>query len=439
MISRIFIVMLAIVLFESRAIAAERTNSPVEIPVGPFDLRPLLEVSESYNDNIWSNNLLQKASMVTQIRSGFQLALERGLNRYALNYSFLSSQYHDSPHDNYVDQYVNGQAHVELTSRNRLDFNAGWTGNHYMRGTGFSQANFSSNSTTHINANEAESTQLLPLRPVAFQDVFAETVYRYGSKTSRANIELLARVDNISFNSTDIRYTQWDSTQVIVTPGFYYRVFPKTYATLQVENNLVAYSNHKINDYTKQRYLIGVKWEQSVKTQGSLRLGYLQQRFDYDYAPSPGFDDFTWDINVRWLPQTYSELNLNLNRDVYPTFGFGTSRLIETYGVNWQHHWTSRLSTTLSGTYYSVDNRGASRQDDIVSIGFDANYYLTRWLGVGINYAYRDQQSTGHSDPPNSINYNLYNYQQNVIMFYITGNPEIRKYIQQTPWQTWYN
>jgi len=408
-------VILAITCIYSEVNAIGKNYRPIEIPLGPFDLRPVLEVSESYNDNIFFNNNLRKASMLTQARSGFQLALERKLNRYAFNYAFQSQQYHSSPQDNYVDQYIGGQAHVEFTRRNRLDVDASFVDGHYQRGTAFSQG---PGGIQSIND------------PNAFHNISAHARYRYGGISAKGNLELDVDVIDLKFINNRQQTRAWDRTTIVITPGFYYRVSPKIRALVQLEHTVADYKNNNVSgftnpDYTKQRYFLGVSWERSAKTEGKVRFGYLHQVFDAPGAQS--FSGFTWDVDLLWKPKSYSQLSFNFRRDVRPTFGFGVGRLIESYGGTWTHDWNSRISTGLTGIYMNVDNRGSGRQDDIIGIQFNANYNLWKWLGIGINYSYLDQQS----------NFNNLNFDQNMIMFYIAANSTISKSLP-TPWKDWY-
>ncbi len=395
--------------------AMEKSYRPIEIRFGPFDVLPMLEVAESYNDNIFFNDIARKSSMVTQIRSGFQLALDRKLNRYAFNYAFQSQQYHASPRDDYVDQYLGGQTHVEFTRRHRMDFDASFVDGHYQRGTNFSQG--------------VAGVQSIK-QPDTFQQVFAQTRYRYGGERAKGNLEMVVGVNDLTFTNNRQRTRAWDRTDLTVIPGFYYRIFPNTYSLVQMENVFVDYKNNNVRgfanpDYTKQRYLLGAAWKPLAKTEGSIRLGYLRQVFDVPRLQ--GVSGFTWDVNVLWEPKTYSRFSFSINRDIGPTLGFGISRLIESYGSSWVHDWNSRVSTQVAAAYQNVDNRGSGRHDDILSFRLGANYSLGRWLGIGINYTYLNQQST----------FNALDFGQNVIMFYVAGNPTMSR-ASPTPWQHWY-
>jgi hypothetical protein len=412
---RFLTVILLLTFIYPRVDAIGQDYRPIEIRLGPFKVLPMLEVSELYDDNIFFNNLARKSSLVTHVRSGFQLGLKRKVNRYAFTYAFQSQQYHASPQDNYVDQYIDGRAHIEPTRRNRIEVDASFMDSHYRRGTNFSQ------SVTGIQSIKD---------PDAFHQISAQARYRYGSRTAKANLELIVGISDIEFINNRQQTRPWDRMDLTVTPGFYYRVFPKTYSLIQVENTVVDYKNEDVPgflnpDYTKQRYLFGAAWEPLAKTRGTARLGYLRQLFDV--PRSNEVTGLTWDANILWEPRSYSQLSLSVQRDIFPTVGFGTSRLIERYGSTWLHNWNRRVSTELSATYQNVDSLGSGRQDEILGFRLNANYYLGRWLGIGLNYTYLNQQST----------FGTLDFEQNVIMLYIAGNPVVSKSLE-TPWQRWY-
>jgi hypothetical protein len=393
------------------------------IPVGPFELSPLLDVSESYSDNIYWNNLNRKGSMITQFQPGLQLALERQLNRYALNYVFNSIQFHSSPHDNFIDQYVGGQAHMEFGSRHRLDADARFVYAHNQRGTNFSQGIIS----------------LIPYPDEFIQNTLA-TKYRYGAEGAPGNLEVLFNLRDLTYQNHRNRTAQWDRTEFIVTPGFYYRAFPKTLLSAQAEVTVQDYKNDLTSvptglsssvtnlSYNKERYLLGFTWDPTAKTNIRTRLGYLQQNFTDRNLPQ--VNDFTWDVGAHWYPKSYSRVSLESTRDTLPTFGTGYIRLIENVQLSWTHDWTEQISTRIYGTYQHVDNKGSIRLDDYYGARLDAGYKMKPWLGFGLSYTYL----VGNSNP---TTYSQLNYDQNVVMFYISGNP-FSAQNSGSPWHLWY-
>jgi len=387
-------------------------KDPVIFPAGPFEFAPIFEAAESYNDNIFQNNRSKRDSLLTQFHAGGQLALERQLNRYALTYTLQSSQYHNSPDDDYIDHFVGGASHIEFTSRNRLDVNLGYLDSHYQRGVFLSR------------------DLLLPTQraePDQYHLHTANATYRYGRAEAKGNLELKFNVADYTFQNNREFTARQDRTQFVVTPGFYFRIAPKTTLHAQVENQLIKYRQTEASsfDYTKQRFLFGGTWRYSVKTQLSARIGYLRQEFD---SPKyKGVDDVTWDLSGNWAPLSYSRFTLSNARDVTASVGNNNVRTSDRYRLSWAHDWTPRVTTQLFGARENSENISINRQDNYTSFGIDLNYGLRRWLGIGINYTYRSLKS----------NQSVIDFDQNAIMFYITGNPRISDNTK-TPWASWY-
>jgi polysaccharide biosynthesis protein VpsM len=414
-ISTAFLAMCSVV-----AIGAEGDIKSVR--VGPMDLTPLIEVSESYSDNIFWNNLNRKGSMITQIRPGLQLNLEHQLDRYALNYTFNSMQFHSSPHDNFVDHYLGGQAHMEFSSRHRLNMDARFIYAHNQRGTVFSQGVVAPNLITY---------------PDEYIQTGFGANYRYGVAEAPLNLELLFNLNDYTYQNHRDRLAQWDRTETVVTPGIYYRLFPSLYLAGQVETTFINYKNDLsqvlagVNgnitnlSYDKERYLLGTIWNPTEKTNARIKAGYLQQNFIDKSLPS--LTDFTWDIGLDWMPRSYSRVNVTSSRDVLPTFGAGFARLIDNFELGWTHDWTDRFSSRIYGTYQHADNKGATRVDDYYGGRIDIGYRMQRWLGLGVTYTYLSQISSSTQ----------LNYDQNVVMFYISGNP-FSAQNSGAPWKLWY-
>jgi hypothetical protein len=387
-------------------------KAPVIFPVGPFEFAPVLEAAESYNDNIFQRNSFKKASFLTQFHAGGELALERKLNRYALTYVLQSSQYHNSPQDDYVDHFVGGTSHFEFTRRNRLDINLGYLDSHYQRGV-------------FLGRDLLEPTQRD--EPDQYRLYSADMSYRYGRVDAKGNLGLDFSVQEYAFLNNREFTVRLDRTRFVATPGFYFRMAPKTTLLAQVENEVIKYraSEAAAFDYTKQRFLLGGIWHYSVKTQVSARFGYLRQEFDNAELDSVG--DVTWNLSLQWAPLSYSQFDLSTARDANPTLGDGNLRVADRFSAYWAHDWSPRVTSRLFGAYENAENLGIDRQDDFTSFGFDITYGVRRWLGVGISYTYRNLKSSDET----------IGFAQNSVMFYITGNPRMSDQAK-SPWATWY-
>lgn len=388
-------------------------KSAVSIPLGGFKLSPVFEIGETYNDNIFQRNLNQKGSLITQIHAGMEWAMEHHFNRYALTYVMQSSQYHQSAQDDYIDHYVGLDTHTEFTKRNRLDVNLKYLDSHYQRGYFLGRDLFGP--TTPIND------------PDQFHSYTADGRYRYGQATAKGNLELLANISDIHFDNNPERTEQQSRQLISITPGFYYRLTGKTHLHSQMENNWVQHQQLQASafDTYKQRYLLGATWDYSKVTQLIGRAGYLH--LTYDNTNLNTYDDITWDLSVRWAPLSYSMLNLSVSRDVMPNIASSNLRAGDRFRLSWTHDWSTRISTQINTSYEKAENLGINRQDNYNSVGFDINYGVQRWLGVGINYNYRSLQSSDET----------IDFDQNAVLFYITGNPRLSDNIK-SPWNSWY-
>jgi len=387
-------------------------KDPVIFPAGPFEFAPIFEAAESYNDNIFLRDNFKKDSLLTQFHAGGQLALERQLNRYALTYTLQSSQYHNSPQDDYIDHFVGGTSHIEFTSRNRLDVNMGYLDSHYQRGAFLGRDLL---------------TPTVRAEPDQYHLHSADAIYRYGRAEAKGNLELKFNVQDYTFQNNREATARQDRTQFVVTPGFYFRVAPKTTLYTQVENQFIKHRQADVSgfDSLKQRFLLGGTWRYSAKTQVGARIGYLRQEFDN--PKSKEYDDATWDFSASWAPLTYSRLNLSIARDVNPSIASDNLRASDRYRLDWAHYWTPRVTTQLFGARENAVNLGIERQDDYTSFGVDLNYGIRRWLGIGINYTYRSLKSED----------TRLDFNQNAVMLYITANPRISD-DAKTPWSSWY-
>lgn len=388
-------------------------KNPVAMPVGPFDLSPVLEIGETYNDNIFQHNSNQKDSFLTQIHAGGQLSLVRKFNRYALTYALQSSEYHSSPQDNYVDHYIGTNTHTEFTSRNRLDVDLKYLNSHYMRGYFLGRDLLGPSSTGQ--------------EPDQYHLYGANARYRYGRQEAKGNIELQTNVDDYTFDNNRENMARQDRTRFGLTPGFYYRMLPKTVLQINAENIWTFHKDTEAAafDNIKQRFLVGGSWQYSQQLQTTARVGYLHQTFEN--SAFNGFDDATWDLNLRWSPLNYSRLNFSLARDATPSIASANIRKSDRYQIDWTHDWSSRLSTQVTSSYENAHNLAIHRQDDYKSFGLDVNYGVRRWLGIGINYTYRGLQSGNQS----------LDFDQNTVLFYVTGNPRLSDEVK-TPWASWY-
>jgi hypothetical protein len=403
--------------------AIDNGMSPGMVALGPFDFIPLLKISESHSDNIFFSNLSRKSSLITQIQGGGELALRRKLDRYALHYSFLSSQYHSSPADNYVDNNLEATAHFDITQRNRLNFSSGLIYSHLMRGTRIFEG-------TNINS-EIYYTQPVVIQPgvgIAFlsepdeyHQYSADIDYRYGRIDAQGNLGLQLGWNETIYDNHPLRTLLWNRTQFQITPGFYWRLKPKVYLSAHVQNTFVNFHNSE-EGYSLRRYLVGIDWAQSSKTKGSIHIGYFQQETNSSVQNST--NGLTWNGHLQWSPLTYSTLSFNFSKEILPAIGSSLFAQLQVYDAIWQHSWQNNFTTELSCAYQEILYPNAAGTQNGIIFKFDIKYQMRSWLNIGANYLQSDFQGSSVQSSSDSAAKST----QNTFMLYINVMPQVKTY-----------
>lgn len=412
------ILLVAYLLFTDAAYAEELDikKDPVTIPIGALDLSPVLELGETFNDNIFTRNNVKKSSFITQTNAGATLAFKRQLNRYALTYALQNGEYHASPQDNYLDHYLDLNGHSEFSSRNRLDTDLSYFNGHYMRGA------FLGRDLTSSSINNEDGPDLYHLYD-------ANTKYTYGAVTAPANLEVKAGFKDYTFDNHPTTKQGQDRDRVDLGFAYYYKVLPNTTLNAQLDNAWVAHKSTSaaLYDNNKQRFLVGATWVYSSQLQTFAKIGYLHQAFESAEFNANTLNAPTWDFGLIWSPLSYSKVNIGINRDARATVNSANIREADRFNLGWGHQWDSRISTQVSTAYENANNIALHRQDDFYSVTLDLNYGVRRWLGFGVILSNRSLDSQAQT----------LNFDQNTVLLYVTGNPRLSDDIK-TPWTTWY-
>ena len=140
--------------------------------------------------------------------------------------------------------------------------------------------------------------------------------------------------------------------------------------------------------------LIGVEWEATAKTSGSIMIGLRHRDFESPARPSNG--GFTWDARLTWAPKTYSQFTVYSSRSVseggFSTTGGGSSVTItDTSGLRWRHGLSERTTFEASVERSLSDTGGAD--DEYMSYGAGLRYRLNRWVAVFGDWNYHSRGS----------------------------------------------
>ncbi len=351
---------------------------PASVQVGMFELVPSFAIEQRYDSNIYSQADNEQESWVTVLSPSFQVGLDMGSLALELGYLHSTGLYENSNDDNYEDNRLSLNAEWELNHRNQFDFEYLFNDGHEDRGTGYSQG---------------DAAGLID-EPNTFEDETFALSYTLGGEQSQGRLRL--NLKDYSREYTDDASFTRDRDEVGGGAAFFWRVGGRTELLAEVNTSDIEYDEdvddvigtQDILDSTATTYLLGVTWEGSGKTEGSIKVGQAEKNFDDDDRED--FSGFSWDVGIKWSPKEYSVFSLNSSRDEQEiNTGSGSYIDYKFINVSWQQGWTDRVS---SNVYFQMadetyEGNVDERSDEVSTYGLRIDYSMLRWLELGLSLA----------------------------------------------------
>lgn len=379
----------------SAALLAVAANASAVEPMplnsdGPIQFIPTVKISQGYDDNIdEAPSGREESSNVTKVAPTFLFVAQERQNRYQFRYTpELQIYSHDSD-----DNRVNHNA--ALTSRTVFDAR-----NSLRAGLRFTRNQEAISATNRrFNEDEGDINDRLTL----------DGTYLFGAENARGQVELKARYlanryDNHTVGGSNNQSREYNSPRIGAT--YFWRVAPKTRVLVEGRYTDFDYqwSESRLDSNTVSGF-VGLTWDATAKTTGSVRVGREEKSFDD--ASKTDTDLTAWEAQVTWEPMTRSSVRLaTSNRfeegsESSPGVAFEEAIEQTSYSIRWQHDWDQRISTSVGFSvrekdYLGGSNDGRSDQTDTFSVGI--SYSVRRWLDVGFEAQFKENDS----DNPNS-------------------------------------
>lgn len=385
------VLLLACLLSTGRAFAVD----PASLEVGPVYLTPTAEARAGYLDNLLRSDGDEQSTAFTIISPKIRAWAQSHNNVYALSYEIRDLRYADSKQDNYTDHFVDLEIHHEFNAKNVLDVFGEYDDGHEERGIGLS---------------EGEIGDLLPA-PIEYERSRFGGFYSYGNANSRARVVLGADILNYDYQNFE-EFTQYRNRDHVSYFGeVFFKVAPRTEILAQVRAIETEYEDFNplweggSLDSEELNYMVGINWDASGKTRGSVRLGQFEREFDS--AGRQDDEGFHWEAALDWRPRSYSHLNVETRRFSQENNGLGDYINTEELSAQWVHNWSGRTRTTVRGLLADDDYSGSFRKDERIDAEAIFTYAFRRWLDLGLGYRYEARES----DEDNR------DYQRNMVFF----------------------
>lgn len=366
-------------------------GEPANFKVGAFEVTPTLGVTYKHDDNIFKSDRDEEDSWILEINPHIRAEAKERNNVYGITLDVVDGSYTDSHDDDFTDYSVSGDAHLEFSARAQLDLNAGTKSAHDDRGSAFSEGAFA--------ATIAE--------PDEYDEDTYGMAFTIGSDESKGRLVIDADVMEKDYTNhepaTDTR--DYEATNVGAT--LYWQVMPKTALFLEGHRKDFDYDEDLaggINqDSEETSFYLGVEWEATGKTTGSIKLGQLEK--DFDDPTRKTFDENSWAANITWTPKEYSTINIGTSRTPGESTGTGSFIDTEDFTLSWENQWSERVSSKISARIATEEYTQTPREDDTTDYSVTLSYEMRRWLSFDLGYSYKEKDS-------NAVNLD---YEKNVI------------------------
>ena len=355
----------------------------------PFFIYPFLGVGVGYNDNLTGvpDDRIRSAFLVVSPR--VRADVKTGANIYALTYSGNYGHYFSSSANDFNEHAVVATSSNQFTARADLQAAA-----FYL-----------------VKQDPGGSVdRSFTGTPDRWHGAGATATFGYGAPSAQGRGELDLGVTDKRYQNNREITEAFDVSTWNGGARFFYRIAPKTRLLAEIRYTEYDYRlSSSPLDNSEQRYLLGATWDLTAATSGTVKLGYITKRFKQE-----GLDDYaglTAEAAVRWLPRTYSTVDVFAQYAPSDTTGTGIFTVDTSVGARWEHYWKSYFLTRALATYVNSDFQGVSRTDRISRVTLGGYFDIRSWLRLGAEISHENRNSTDGS----------FDFSRNVVLFTIAG------------------
>jgi len=366
-------------------IALQAAPEPQAFDFGAGKLIPTLKIVQKSDDNIYSQPSSAESDSITEVNPVVQFMAQQDANSFAVTYTGDYGKYWDNSDDNYADHTLSFDAILSGSDMLTVDLGASLGKAHDNRGEGSSEGiNFASRK----EPDEYDINNISILADI-------------GRDSAQVGIELEAGRTGIEYtnNSNETAFRDRDESRLAARlytniSGGKTRLFAEI-ANEDIDYDITPLLSQSL-DNEEQSYSVGVSWDATAKSSGSIKVGRLEK--DFDSAAYGSADDITiWDVGIVFSPRTYSHLLFSASVDAKETNGTGAFIEAQDLSVTWVHGWSERLSSTVMLASGDDDYENDPRSDDRSLFSVGLSYDWQRWISVGATYSQSERDSNNSS------------------------------------------
>lgn len=354
-------------------------HAPIGVRAGSFLVIPKIELTETYNDNIYATSSNEESDFVTSIKP--EVAVRSNWNRHAVNAVAKADvkRFADNGNEDHENYLVAADGRLDVLRDTSIGGGLSYAQDHEDRGD--PNAIGTSQEPTRYNTTVARigAYRGLGKANARVDSEFKKLDYKDGETLAGANIDNDVRDRNEYTQSLRLGYQLNRQFEVFGRGAWDNRVY---------DNKSVARSNNG------QTYTAGTSFDISGKTKGEVYAGYMERSYAKNNRKS--ISEPTFGGKITWNATDLTSVIGSVNRGIEETTIGNASGFVSTdYDLGVEHALTRDvlLKGNVGYTNNKYEGFGAQREDDIVVAGAGVDYWLNRCFKAGLSYNFTDRDS----------------------------------------------
>lgn len=351
------------------------------INLGGFNLKPKLDLEETYDDNIYSSDNSEVEDFITTISPSVALQSDWSRHSVGLEAGADFIRYQDESSEDVENYNIGANARFDIVRDTYL-----FTGLSYQELT-------EQRGSPDTAANAAEPTNYSDLTGnIGFYRGLRKVSLRVDSEAKKLNYD-----DGSTIAGAKIENDDRDRDQYNTTVNLGYEFIPDYQAFLRGTYDARRYDDTSALDRDSDGYEIvaGTSVNISGKARGELFVGYLNR--EYDATTLNDIDDVAYGASLLWNPTQITSVNIGINRTVEETTVANSSGYINTnYSAGLQHELRRNilLGAGLSFSTNEYESTAANaREDEIFTANTEVRYLINSNASAKLGYQYQDRDS----------------------------------------------
>ena len=228
--------------------------------------------------------------------------------------------------------------------------------------------------------------------PDSWNAPVARALYIYGVPGAPGRFEVEGWGQQKRYDNNRATTVAADADLTGASGRFFWRVMPRTSAVLEIRQTNADYIDPtSTGDNTDRRYLVGLVWDATAKTTGTVKVGQVEKKFSN--SARQGTTSSTWEGAVRWSPLTYSVWDLMMYKAPSDSTGFGDYVMNTGSTLAWNHQVASTISSRATLGNVQSDFAATARSDTVRNYGLGFFYNVSRTVRAGIEWTRTDRSS----------------------------------------------